>query len=1830
MGKVRSREEEVLREIKYRDMFDENQTNDATQKRNQGPAPTDQLVGENNVGFQQQGNLGTTKFDDKVIPGIDFFEEDDMGAANQLLGDVIAETRAQDQTKGEKALHGVGRMLAKVGTETMKGIGYIGGAIPALIAQDIDLMTNNFWVEQFQELEDASKEAMPVYVRDEVENGSLGRQIWSPEFWATDGADGVGFLLSAILSGGATSAITNSLKIGVGVAKMVGKGAKIANKVDNMLVTGTQTFLESAAETKGMVDGLKSHYEQYKQEDGTYLVPDPTNPEGISMTLTQEEVDSRIGSAGVETLAMNALFLWGPNALQTKYLFGKGDDMADMLKGVPKGSVKEMQEGLSKVKPWKAFAVAGPKSAGAEAFQELSQFAIEKYETKKGKGLSNKNFIEGLADGYIEGLTTIEGHKSMFLGAVLGIGPGAIGGYKKRKAEKKQAGSLLELMNNSSQKFVEGLSSVYQKNEDGSIKLDENKKPLLDKKVFDLITSQGQDEITSKLYQEAKLNGDVASAKLALADMTIRNIYPYLQTAGGLELWKEHTKEISAIVDNDAIDLGFDSTKEYTEHLEKTALKAKAELRKVKDLGPAFFGINPSKLLETKIDKKAANEKLQQFIGNIEYNAVRLSTLQDNFREELRKTEKERAELEAVIPRDEEGNITHRDAMLEPHIEALNKKAEMLKDIITVQGESYNKLFNKEEQQKAFDAQVKEQEEANAETEADNIATAENRTFADEFRANLKEKGYTLIKDENGKESDFATKSVILKDDNGDVYRIDNEWNRNTKTKNYFLNNLKTGEKTPLSVEALKDLGLDKPENVITRDEFAQYQQAKRIVETNRRKLLALNKLIGTHTKSHVNLKYNKKLLVEELAKYSEELNFWNENKNFDESDVAKEIVRLKEKIEEINKQIDNLESQKTDLQSSLKALRQLKTELEAHVQNKSGMNFSFSAKIDELENKLLEGDYELDEDALNESIDVIEEWLEPLYVIKEKMQNTVNKLLDALSPENRVLFEGKDWAKMGEGRLVDRYNLLSTYTVELGKLNAVKKEIKGLQKELNSLNRNKKLLVKYERLGIEIKNLLTRNNITKNKLTKTQTEKTLSRNQDKRGPSSPVEQTSKEGIQESSAKKHTPWSTVTAVFNINKKDDDGNFELSKNWEQAARWSKAMSAISLSDLGNNQVRFVNNDQLREITGKTPPVNTVDALYAVLYQNGEVYSDENGVIYTGVAHPETYFKDNFSSIDVNRLPEYKPYRDLPVTKENPAVYNNVEYTSKVELEAQMLKDVAKSYTEWRKDIVDRLSGTNSQQTSEVELWNTFVDTGKIPQSKVSEIASKIIKGETLTDKELSMRTSYAEEIESILNHPSIQQSNDVEIVDYKGNKYSVDFLKGEITNLKTNSVLKWGVASTVGDAVFNLALSQQENNTSQQSNSSEIYSGISDISKGFARRGTEKHKPKNVLTIASLTIPDKNTITKENNVEVDAEAGMVHAVMENGQVERLKNYSIGEMETGQDAYINKIIKFMGLFNHMYNQDFKSTFAFKGKGGKPSKSKMPLVSNSGKTGILNQFINWGYYDSSDYSISVHPMFDENGKKSSELEIVINQEGVAIKIPLSSLKDKNGNYRLNGDPALTQLTDFLKTKFMNVSKKDLNNPNGMNSFWMPKGWEFQKNAKGEKLEDLPPILTYDKYDSYNDYVLENSLYSDVQEYDESTDEIPTFVNQYITFDEETTPNLPEYTQEEAPAEVKPKKKSKKARKVDSEFETDFGDFGDMAGFELEDDFGDLPSDWDSFSGSSSKGGGANTGGSTFNNAMKQSSKPTKKTPENVDPKDKTKCPMVPKGKKKTKRKL
>ena len=108
----------------------------------------------------------------------------------------IAEHRAQNQPWLHKAGSGLGRVGVKVLAEVAKMPGMIGGALAAPFAEEgegWETLVNNSWIKKINQMNEyINSEVLPVYVKKAVEEGNLWDNITSIDFWATEGADGIG------------------------------------------------------------------------------------------------------------------------------------------------------------------------------------------------------------------------------------------------------------------------------------------------------------------------------------------------------------------------------------------------------------------------------------------------------------------------------------------------------------------------------------------------------------------------------------------------------------------------------------------------------------------------------------------------------------------------------------------------------------------------------------------------------------------------------------------------------------------------------------------------------------------------------------------------------------------------------------------------------------------------------------------------------------------------------------------------------------------------------------------------------------------------------------------------------------------------------------------------------------------------------------------------------------------------------------------------------------------------------------------------------------------------------------------------------------------------------------------------------------------------------------------------------------------------------------------------------------------------------------------------------------------------------------------------------
>ena len=164
----------------------------------------------------------------------DYLDEGINPFLNQFVDlqaeDPYNELRANRQSWGSKASTGLGRVGVKVVAEVAKIPGYLAG-IPMAIGQTkadgIEAMTNNAWIRSINELnEKINTDFLPVYTTKAVKEGNLSDNIFSTAFWATEGADGIGFMLSMLVPG----AILKSVGLGSSLYKTSLKGLSLMNK----------------------------------------------------------------------------------------------------------------------------------------------------------------------------------------------------------------------------------------------------------------------------------------------------------------------------------------------------------------------------------------------------------------------------------------------------------------------------------------------------------------------------------------------------------------------------------------------------------------------------------------------------------------------------------------------------------------------------------------------------------------------------------------------------------------------------------------------------------------------------------------------------------------------------------------------------------------------------------------------------------------------------------------------------------------------------------------------------------------------------------------------------------------------------------------------------------------------------------------------------------------------------------------------------------------------------------------------------------------------------------------------------------------------------------------------------------------------------------------------------------------------------------------------------------------------------------------------------------------------------------------------------------------
>jgi hypothetical protein len=1612
--------------------------------------------------------LGESIFDESVLELPADYYDLPFESQQQIRDSELREQRAQNQPGYLKAGAFIPRVIAKTGLEFIKGIGYVS-AVPLAIAEgDLNAVVDNMFVNELNNIDEGIKEAIPVYVRREIENGGFWRQIWSPEFVGGELADGIGFLASSMLTGGVAGAATKSLG---GLAKAAGfaKLAKLegANRLGT--VAFAQSFVESAAETDGAIREFDQYWEQYQQPDGTYLVQ---NEDGTTTPYTPEEVAEQRRNLGIQSMTMNMLFTFGPNLITGKAILGlsgKSKNIFDELgvntavkgKGYQE-AFQSMRDGIQKASTRKALLgqvlKEGAKGSAAEGWQEASQFAIQEYGKAQSRMQTDKNLFDGMIDGYIDAFTTVEGQKSIFLGALLGLGPGLKNGFDSRRAQIAQASKLTELMETNLIDLKNKVESYYAKNEDGTLKKIGEDFVLDTEKIQNELLSQMKDASTEYLLAHAKQHGDTLAAKSILNHLLIEKSLPFFQIEGGEQILTQHIAQLSEVLESDSKLMGFKSKEEYVDHIKKVAEAAKKNYDVIKETGPRYFGLDIAKVSEN-LTRQEQQQGLENFYNQMEAQGALWASLIDLNKAEFSSTREKVQAIEAAAENAYREKVKEpkEDATMEEKLSALpdaTRQTQLWKNyqqqIATIEknlktlDENYKALFNKKEQQKALEFFIKKAEDKKETQQKFEEEVKNTKEFKERLIQNLMQNGYGETKGAvlNGMED----VGVALQDKDGNKYAIKKVADQEDNQKYMIIPMTEQGQydfenAVDLTLEELKSRGLDE-NSILSAKEYKNWRKINRAEERARQYEERILEMQLLYQGKRERLEEEMSERAEKMRQVEAEIQYWLTQDEIPVSSIVRDLAVLEEERAKIANDLESRYLELERIEQSIQLLIDIQAELLQGIEE--GYQQIFTLRLKALEQEMKDGEFpikfenldalqkstvlqiaelEQQQEDLQDIINQLSEMLEQRFEFKDAIRNgDIERILKFIQANRPFILENypelADFTRDSFPRgyvknlldladlsilmfdpeirgdflrtLTDAMNPIAADLIEYRQeFLAVSKRLKELNKKRQKINDyiieketlqyiigKQRLIERKERLGELVSFPKKQNRAEKRRI-----------EQDGTSSISPIG---------SGPLKANPQSTITNVYtDATMKDVQPN---PKKLAQAVQWSKAMMNINLSELSNYSLRVVNNQQLSAFN-VVPPVEDTDALYTILYKNGEVVTGENGEpVFAGVAKPETYFRADGTQtlrLSDNENMILLEKRRKSISAEKPYVLDNASYTSYEDAREAVINKIERDYTDWRDSL---LSAAN----------------------------------------------------------------------------------RGE-----------------------------------------QIYFGVDHVSRGFVPAeniGDSKNKITSVFNVKNLVIAD--TSKRIGKKIIGLEDGKVYAELENGQLQRVLNRTIGSLTQGERTkMLNTIISFLAMAKYIgpnYNIDFPM------KPGKDGKVKytIPLFGHKGDPGILDHFISWNTKEANKaWNISLW-----TSRKTKEKFIRFTQglnakgDPIVTDFPVNALFNEKGGVKTSNDPTLASLVNFLNYKYLNVIDRGSRMTDKMP---VPTGWYFDKTLNS-------PVVEYKMVPNYQEYVIDKYLYTEVKPPSENQ-RLPQFVNQYAEFGKRLdgpTPPKPVQTEKEPTA--------------------------------------------------------------------------------------------------------
>ena len=937
----------------------------------------------------------------------------------------INETKAANQGSAELA----GKMLYNIGNtvlfETSKLPGYLVGGVGAISDKiqgkenPISNIVDNFWVNALEGLQEQSKELVPVHISKDVQDGNLLTKATSGQWWASTGADGIGFLLSMMLPGQALKTLGIGAKIGTigeslgNNSKFLGKLLSKAGALEDIAKSGQYALKSGVA--KGIdsfaAASLNTFAEASAEGANTY---DNVKKAALAEGLSEEEASIKAGNSAAGVFKANMALLIGSNLLDEAWLWkgfsntqkGASNKILDQIfKKLDDGTRKLDIDALKNLsgKGWKDYIKEGAKNYSKQFakegfFEEGAQTTLQQNIEKEGDAGFVNNLYNVGANYFKDFMSNKELHESIFLGGFLGGGmsifqtKNEIDNYNNQLNGRSayNADSFFDkLIGRQNKKEQQGLKGLFTENyinnfnsitdiaqkENGKIVTHADGRIVVDEtKLADLAESKANIIDAHIKYDIAVATGDKIAQDALAEVLTFNYLHPFLQQEGGYEVFKEHVPQLEEAWANQYEQVnGVRPSEEAIKNF-GTSLKNKAE-----DFNTMYKEIESTHLPERFVTS-SNREEYQEWKGKLFSDKVNVALQYRG----VERTKKEIRELSGTISAEllneqmefeerkekAKGTKEYDDLVYEPDpikiiklkfLEENRKRAE--KELPKLK-EQYLKLFTKDgitTHYLNFKDNKKQFKESAAEalkTEAEQLTNNQQEVVnINNVKTEALQKGYT--------ENDV----VLFENEEGKRYSMVTENNEQ------FIYNEK-GEKKKVTSKLLENLKL----TIVPKEKVLEEQKLANLNEAREAKIAIINEIVTYREEL-----YSK--TVDDIKKTNEEL-----------LEVQIQLEKFTKELTSLSK-LRNKKTAIKNIKSEISKVEKLEKELTERLKHLQDLKFRYEILLDEY--KLYESYLQQADISFNELKNIVEKNL--LDSIKNDSQTISNDIVETQKAIDRI-----------------------------------------------------------------------------------------------------------------------------------------------------------------------------------------------------------------------------------------------------------------------------------------------------------------------------------------------------------------------------------------------------------------------------------------------------------------------------------------------------------------------------------------------------------------------------------------------------------------------------------------------------------------------------------------------------------------------------------------------------------------------------------------------------------------------------------------------------------